>query len=297
MANGSESLFLSQKTDDDVLVDENGLTKVITYNIKDTGRVFTQVKRNYDAVGASVLLNSTTVQEGVKNGDYFGYFGHWIRELLGLDPQEGGFVDGKLVIVEPALQIKMLKADKNGDISFQVQFLDTAMGNMAKRIYSQKKGGFSIVWDYYKNSDGSLLPYQFYGFDMVLTPNFTKNRGYAMDSTMRDLLGSVAMDSTDMFSMGTLLTPLFEKLRALEADKLRLEATVDDLSTALARKQVSATAMDSTKKFNLAQIQQGESHLLRADDFLSATLVGFQKTDDDAPVQQNGVLIEHILNG
>ena len=297
--NSSESLFLSQKTDDDVLVDENGFTKVITYNIKDTGRNLTQTKRNYDIAGANALLNSATVQEGIKNGDYFGYFGHWIRELLGLDPQEGGFVDGKLVLVEPAIQIKQISSTSNGDVSFKVQFLDTPMGNMARRIYKQKKGGFSIVWDYYIQADGSYLPYQFYGLDLVLSPNFTKNRGYAMDSITRDLLGTVAMDSADIFGIGSRLTPVFAKLRQLEADKLRLEATVDDLSTALSRqKPKKQTAMDSSK-FNLSQIAIGNNGLSLANDFLNAPLGAYDLPDDEKEDKNatNSTLISHLLNG
>lgn len=293
----SEALFLSQKQSDDVLVDENGLTQVITYNLKDTGRRLTQSKRNYDIDGAVILLNSPTVQEGVANGDYFGYFGHWIRELLGLDPQEGGFVDGKLVLVEPALVLKKISAKANGDVSFQVQFLDTPMGNMARRIYSQKKGGFSIVWDFYRQDNGSLLPYQLWGMDMVLTPNFTKNRGYVMDAASRAALGSVLMDSAQLSEFGSLIAPLFADLKATKEENTRLSGLVEDLTIAIARHKPNGyTAMDS-KTFNLSQVPSGtSSNLTAAQDFLSSQLAEYQKVGGDDEPPKNTPLVDHILS-
>lgn len=289
-----KQLFLQQKDSDTAIVDENGLSGLITFNVKDTGRVLTETRRNYNLQGVYELLNSQTVQEGIKNGDYFGYFGHWIRELLGLDPLEGGFVDGKLVIAEPALSMKQISADRDGNVSFQVQFLDTPMGNMAKRVYKNKKGGFSIVWDYAVQQDGTLLPYLYYGTDFVLNPNFTKSRGYAMDAAKKDF-GMVAMDSTDLYSIGEYVKSLMQKNAALEAENQRLQSDNDSMVIALAR----GTAFDSAKKPMpvMPTLPNSSNLLANANDFLSADLVKYQESKQQKPTDETQDLIIQGITG
>ncbi|MBK9294892.1 MAG: hypothetical protein IPM57_10720 [Oligoflexia bacterium] len=288
------SFFIAQKDTDNALVDENGLTGLITYNVKDTGRTLTQTPRKYNIRGVYELLNSKTVQEGIKNGDYFGYFGHWIRELLGLDPLEGGFIDGKLVLAEPALSIKQISADLDGNVSFKVQFLDTPMGNMAKRVYKNKKGGFSIVWDYAVQPDGSLLPYLYYGTDFVLNPNFTKSRGYAMDAAKKDF-GMVAMDSTDLYSMGEYIKSILTKNAALEADNKRLQADNDNMVLSMAR----GTAFDSAKKpIPVMPTLPNSSNLLaNSDDFLTANLASYQEIKKEQVDETQNIIIQGLTGG
>lgn len=156
-------------------------TGVIRFNVKDRGRRFRGQDRNFDTVAMAKLINSGEVQEKVKHGDMLGYYGHWARVKFGLDVGEGGLVKGKQIQIEPAIRTISLKAYDDGTIEHETEFLDTAPGRLAARLYNSKAGGFSSAINAPRR--GSMqVPQSFHGFDYVLEPNFTGNRGYALDS-------------------------------------------------------------------------------------------------------------------
>jgi hypothetical protein len=77
--------------------------------------------------------------------------------------------------VEPALVTTYLKADYDGNVEHRAQFLDTASGKLAAKLWDSKVGGFS-------SAINDRIP-QFYGFDYVTQPNYLDNsfRGVALD--------------------------------------------------------------------------------------------------------------------
>jgi hypothetical protein len=154
-------------------------TGVIKFNVTERGRKFRGQDRNFDTVTMAQLINGAEVQEKVKHGDMVGYLGHWPRIKFGMNPCEGGIVDGKAVALEPAIRTVSIKAFPDGTIEHEAEFLDTAPGKMAARMHASKTGGFSSAIDTRRIAD-KQSPTGFYGFDYVLEPNFTHNRGYAV---------------------------------------------------------------------------------------------------------------------
>lgn len=149
-------------------------TTVISYNLKERGRYHTGQPRNFDIPRIAAAVNCAATQERVKNRDMIGFYGHWPRIKFGMHPAEGGLEKGKSQAVEPALITTLLKAYPDGTIQHQAEFLPTQAGEIAAKLYSARTGGFSSAIDQNKP--------EFFGFDYVLEPNFTTNRGYSLDS-------------------------------------------------------------------------------------------------------------------
>lgn len=154
-------------------------TGKVTYNVRDRIRKVTGAKRNFDCAALANLINSPGTQERVKHRDMYGYYGHWPRVKFGMNPAEGGVIDGRQVSVEPAFVTTSLTAEQDGTITHEAEFMDTAPGRSAMRLFAAKKGGFSSAIDSTKMGDLDY-PKAFFGFDYVLSPNFSGNRPYAM---------------------------------------------------------------------------------------------------------------------
>lgn len=280
-------------------LDDKNRTDTITFNCNDRKRFHTGRNRQYDLRAVNLLINDKVVQERVQHRDIFGYFGHWIREEFGVQPQEGGIIDGKIVIPEPALNIIELSADDKGNISFKVEFLDTPMGRMAKRLYLNKKGGFSIVWRFAsKFPSPKQYPYEFFGFDFVIAPNFSGNRGYAMDSANSgDDLEDMAMDSTEgigamqsVIGLTRLVDSLQNSQELMEDTIARQQATIDELVLLNARGKRGTVAMDGInakdmKDFSLPTVTKTDDTLANANDFLDVELVMYKKEAGDKDAQ------------
>jgi hypothetical protein len=152
-------------------------TAMITYNVHDRGRKARGVDRHFDCVALARLINGPAVQEQVKHGDMLGYFGHWPRVKFGMQTQEGGILDGKVISLPTAIRTVHLSADEQGNITHQAEFLDTNEGRLAASLYDSATGGFSSAMDAVPRTSPSI-PSAFYGFDFVLEPNYTTNRGH-----------------------------------------------------------------------------------------------------------------------
>lgn len=147
-------------------------TEVIRYNLRERGRKYRGVERNFDIPALVKAINSPATQERVKHRDMLGYYGHWPRQVFGINPREGGIVDGQVVHIEPAFVTTHLKAYDDGTIEHRTEFFDNAPGRAALMLYKGKGGGWSSAIDERKA--------EFWGFDYVLEPNFSTNRGYAV---------------------------------------------------------------------------------------------------------------------
>jgi hypothetical protein len=266
-------------------------TDPITYNVNERGRQARGVDRHFDCAVLASIINGPSVQEKVRLGDMFGYFGHWPRIKFGMEPQEGGVVDGVAVSVEPALRTIELRADDQGNITHRVEFLDTAEGHKAQALYNSKAGGFSSAIDAVPGS-APMIPKGFYGFDYVLEPNYTTNRGHravldAVAGRDPELLALFDQAIAESSQAATLLCGL---LQALETQHLavldtlaRLGRENDLLIGRLAqvrdapepgRTTPDARVLDSTKA-----TQQPEDYRR----FLTMPLVPLQQHEAEAP--------------
>lgn len=147
---------------------------LITYNLKDRGRQYRGTPRNFNIKALCDSINGPACQERVKTRAMLGYYGHKPRILAGLEPTESVVVNGKYNEIEPAIVTTYLEASLDGTIKHQTEFLDTAAGRKAAAMFSNRIGGFSSAID--ENRP------ELFGFDYVLDPNFSGNRGFSLDS-------------------------------------------------------------------------------------------------------------------
>lgn len=257
-------------------------TGVISYNLAERARSFRGQDRNFDIAAAVRLINSGSVQERVKHGDMVGYFGHWPRTQFGLDPAEGGFLEGKQVSLEPAIRTTYLKALPDGTVEHEVEFLDTASGKIAERIYGSKAYGFSSAIDAKRLGD-KLMPTGFFGFDFVREPNYSTNRGYAI------ALDGV-YDSEDVLDAAAERTALFDEVNALlDSATLAQSTTLATLGRVMEENEellsmlTRQTAKPEVVLDGLVNVIHGSKKgpLFEAEEFLDAVLPEYEKTDEE----------------
>lgn len=226
------------------------LTSTITYNLRDRGRTHTGQPRNFDIPRLVAAINGPACQERVKNRDMIGFYGHWPRVKFGMHPAEGGISQGKAQAIEPALVTTSLRASLDGTIEHQAEFLPTQTGEIAAKLYAARTGGFSSAIDQAKP--------ELFGFDYVLEPNFTSNRGYTLDSVLCeggacavgmdcDAVNAAILDEQvaamarilDAANAGQALAD--ETMAALEAENAELKRTIEEI-------KASRKALDSARQ-------------------------------------------------
>lgn len=261
-------------------------TGVITYNLAERGRKARGQDRNLDLAMAAKLINSPAVQEMVAQGDMIGWYGHWPREKFGINVVEGAVVNGQAVALVPAIRTVRLKAYDDGTVEHETEFLDTAPGKIAARNWQSKVGGFSSAM-LTKAIGGKAVATTFAGFDYVLEPNYTKNRGYSL------ALDAVAPDSPEH----ALLMDALERQQELEHAALMLDSLQGQYDSLLAsvahlgqeneyyRERLIRTGMNLTVLDAVRELRQTQAPhpLLRADEFATAKLAGYQKVEDPTP--------------
>lgn len=194
---------------------------MIRYNLKERGRQYRGVERDFDIPAIVAAINSPACQERVKTRGMLGFLGHWVRIRFGLEPSEGGIAQGKAQAIEPAIVTTYLKAYPNGDIEHKTEFLNTKTGRIAARMFDSKVGGFSSAID--ENNP------TFYGFDWVNDPNYSTNRGYgiALDSastmSIGDLMAAEMQDQAEAMDILLRASEYREKLALDSASALRIE--------------------------------------------------------------------------
>lgn len=233
-------------------------TEVIRYNLRERGRTYRGKPRNFDIPRMVAAINSGACQEKVKHRDMLGYYGHWPRVKFGMNPSEGGVVDGNVVRVEPAIVTTYLKALDDGTIEHQAEFLDNEAGRLAYALYKTKAGGFSSAIDEFK-SPGP----EFYGFDYVLEPNYTTNRGYTLDSVLEEALTLDDVHAAERYmahvtGMGVLLDAIQTDRDAKESERnatelmyrmslqtvAKLQAHNEELTSLLTRRNPTLDALE-----------------------------------------------------
>ncbi len=236
-------------------------TPVITYNLKDRGRQYRGVERNFNIPAIVAAINSPACQERVKTRGMLGYYGHWPRLRFGMEPAEGGIAEGKAQAVEPALVTVMLRAHPDGTIEHQAEFLDTGAGQLCARMYNSRVGGFSSAIDPRKP--------EMYGFDWVNDPNYSTNRGYELvldsvaagEMTLDDIVAAEYAEQTAG------MNALYEQLEAAarlaldSAERLRLE-NMELLDLLSARQAAASPAVGSADGGLAQQIQRDRAFFL-----------------------------------
>lgn len=172
-------------------------SKVIKYNIKERGRVHVGKDRSNVNLRSMVdAINSPATQELVETGDMYGYYGHELRALYGMNPPDTVMTDdGREIRIAPAIRTIKLSADSNGDVTHQQEFLENEAGEYAYQQYKAGIGGFSSACGFKPMMDGSRVVQGFYGYDYVRNPNYHTNKGAGLlDGLMLDGLDDDQLD-------------------------------------------------------------------------------------------------------
>ena len=154
----------------------NITTGRIRFNLADRGFKAHGSPRKFNIPMLVASINSEATQERVKSRAMLGYFGHWPRVKFGhLTSVEGGLSSGKPTVVEPAVVTTFLRADPDGTVEHEVEFLtEFEGGRAAARMHKSRVGGLSSVID--------GINFKYVASDYVGEPNFKHNRGYSLDS-------------------------------------------------------------------------------------------------------------------
>lgn len=271
-------------------------TEVISYNLNDRGRNFAGQDRKVDIEATMRVLNGPQVQELVKKGDIYGYFGHTFREKYGLNVPETVIENGKVVVLEPNVRTVMIKCLPDGTIQHVQEFLNNAPGRIAARLYASKAYGFSSVF-FAPEENGLRTPKTFHGMDFVKTPNYDTNRGY---DAMLDSVEAGAIESQGFAGECAALMDSVEAIiaqsdaQAAEISEAYLhQCKVNDEQTDLIarlmlrlQKAGTGAMLDSADP---ATLQRGseflpsraEAMLDSADRFMSAVLPGLESPHEE----------------
>lgn len=217
-------------------------TPLITYNLTDRERSYTGNERNFNLKQIAKVINSPETQERVRLRDMLGYYGHWARTRFGMYPNEGDAVQQ----IEPAIVTTFLEADNDGTIRHKAEFLGTKAGRIAEQLFKSRTGGFSSAIDENKPT--------FFGFDYVLSPNFSSNRGYelALDSAGKHELKAVTLDDMIIAESNEQIDDLLSTITNLNAanslalDSLnRLTEENEELLSMLARNNTNSKSNEA----------------------------------------------------
>lgn len=294
-------------------------TGVISYNLNDRGRHFAGQDRKVDIDATMRLLNGPQVQEMVRKGDIYGYFGHMFREKYGLNVPETAIENGKVVVLEPNVRTVMIKCLPDGTIQHEQEFLNNAPGRIAARLYASKAYGFSSVF-HAPEENGLRTPKTFHGMDFVKTPNYDTNRGYdsMLDSVEAGAIGSLGFAGECAALMDSVEAIIAHSdAQAAEISEAYLRQCKDndalvDLNARLMLRLQKAGAGAMLDSIDPVRLQRGAefmpSHakamLDSADRFMAAELPGLEsppeevEADKKAGIVAKGVeLVRKVIGG
>lgn len=272
------------------------MAEIIKFNVGNRGRTHRGKDRNFDTRALAALVNGPETQERVRNRDMLGYYGHFQRMKFGLIPPEWAIVNGKSINIEPAIVTTYLHADPDGTIEHKTEFLDTAGGKIAKRLHESKTGGFSSAI-HAKERGGLDVPSLFAGFDYVLEPNYTTNRGYMFDSIAGEMADGEALFDfvmQDYQQNNAATMALYDSLQAdhvLALDTVqRLMEEREELMSMIATGRGGELVLDSVGVRPVLRSKQAtDDFAARAAGFKTATLARFDtRTDADKQNEKSG---------
>jgi len=168
------------------------------FNLFNEGRKYTGHHRNYVLESARTVCNAPETKEGIRLREKLGYLGHGRREIarkLQLNEVEPvRLPDGSTIIVEniPSNITTFFEVYQDGNVEHHQEILETAPGKVVTGLNASKVGGFSWACG---GMDGGVIGTtritNFHGFDYVMNPGFSANRGYVLenaDGKTRDMI-------------------------------------------------------------------------------------------------------------
>lgn len=168
------------------------------FNLFQEGRKYTGHHRSYILESAIKACYAPETRERLRLREMLGYYGHGRREIakkLTISEVEAvKMPDGSMVLVEniPANVTTAFEVGKDGTVSHSQELIDNDQGKAVFALNSSKVGGFSWACG---GADGGPLSAtrvnSCVGFDYVMNPGFSANRGYVLESagdTTKDMI-------------------------------------------------------------------------------------------------------------
>lgn len=162
----------------------------IKFSLLDEGRKYTGHHRKYILESARTVCYAPETREGIQLREKFGFLGHGRRVLTGkLQLGETELVrlpNGQSILLEniPSNVTTFFEVSQNGDVEHhQELLLENEPGKTVFGLHKSRVGGFSWACG---GADGGAMGAtkinSFEGFDYVLNPGFSANRGYILES-------------------------------------------------------------------------------------------------------------------
>lgn len=159
-----------------------------SFSLFNEGRKYTGHHRKYILENAKQICYSPATREKIALNEALGYFGHGRREFAGkvrINEVEKIMENGKPMIVENVPSNVTIAFDvlDDGTVNHKQRILESAPGQIVAGLNKSKVGGFSWAC---AGSDGgrkgATVLTSFEGFDYVMNPGFSGNRGYVLES-------------------------------------------------------------------------------------------------------------------
>lgn len=243
------------------------ITKELTFNLNDRGYQFNGHDQSRVDVATLVnLINSSQVQEQVEKGILYGFYGHEIRQLYGMIPPETVVINGKTIRLEPCCRTVKIKADKDGTVNYQQEFLTNEAGEHAFINYKAKVGGFSHSFRSMRNADGSLKAIMFGGMDYTRAPNFAANFG---NGELADSFNHL-LDGQTLFDVNPIVASLLEQRIADTYNSIQQDLQTHDLL--LLQQQELAHVQQENERLKLKQAARVKRQQARQEDIYGSLL-------------------------
>lgn len=231
-----------------------------TFNIFDSGREYSGIKRGYVLDNIKKAINSPFTQERIKLREAVGYVGHGLREMAGklnlgeVDSINLGNGQRAMVKALPACVTTGLEVDDQGNITHTQEVLDNDEGRALLGLHRSKVGGFSWAAGGAKAGLNTLID-KIYGFDYVVNPNFAANRGYVLDSAEGDdITEQAVLDS--MISAGVDKDQAAERLNSWYASAVMESASHQSRAADLEAQVTELTLKNQELEKQLSEAQQ-----------------------------------------
>lgn len=160
------------------------------FNLFDEGRDYTGHHRQYVLENARKVCYAPATREGLRLREKLGYLGHGRREMAGKvrisEVEKIEMPDGSMAVVEnvPSNVTTFFEIDQKGNVDHHQEILfENAPGKVVSGLNKSRVGGFSwAMAGRDGGAHGATRVTSFEGFDYVMNPGFSANRGYVLES-------------------------------------------------------------------------------------------------------------------
>lgn len=160
-----------------------------SFSLFDDGCQYTGNHRKYLVANAREICYSAPTRERLALREAYSYYGHGRRILAGRmkigEVEAVTLPDGGTAIISniPSNITIAFDVAEDGTVTHTQELLSTETGQIVKGLHESRVGGFSWACPGTdRGSKGITHLSGFAGFDYVLSPGFSTNRGYVLES-------------------------------------------------------------------------------------------------------------------